>query len=149
MATATISLSSTAFEHEGLIPEKFTCDGDNVNPPLTIGLLPDGTKTLALIFEDPDAPMGIYDHWVVWNIAPTDIIKENSMPGISGMNSSGKTGYTGPCPPDKEHRYFFYLFALDTDLDLPEVSNKGDLSSAIVNHILGEGILMGRYDRKH
>lgn len=148
MATETISITSSAFEDRGLIPPKFTCDGDNINPPLIIGLLPKGTKTLALILEDPDAPGGVYDHWIVWNIAPTDIIKENSMPGISGMNSSGKTGYHGPCPPDREHRYFFYLFALNTDLDLPEVATKGDLSTAMVDHILGEGILMGRYDRK-
>lgn len=148
MIPATISITSTAFENEGLIPAKFTCDGENINPPLTIGQLPEGTKTLALIMDDPDAPNGIYDHWIVWNIAPTDIIKENSMPGITGLNSSGKSGYTGPCPPDREHRYFFKIFALDTDLDLPEVINKGDLSGAMVNHILGEGILMGRYDRK-
>jgi Raf kinase inhibitor-like YbhB/YbcL family protein len=148
MAPATISFTSNAFQHEGYIPSKYTCDGENINPPLTIGELPEGTKTLALILDDPDAPRGIYVHWVVWNIAPVHEIRENSMPGISGMNSSGKTGYTGPCPPDGEHRYFFYLFALDTDIDLPEVSGQGDLASAMIGHILGEGILMGRYSRK-
>ncbi|MGN6418364.1 MAG: YbhB/YbcL family Raf kinase inhibitor-like protein [Pseudobacter sp.] len=147
MGSETISLTSPAFQHEGTIPARYTCDGENINPPLSIGELPEGTKTLALICDDPDAPRGIYDHWVVWNIAPTQEIKENHMPGISGMNSSGKTGYTGPCPPDGEHRYFFYLFALDTDIDLPEVSGKGDLASAMIGHILGEGILMGKYSR--
>lgn len=147
MGPAIISLNSNAFQHEGTIPARYTCDGENINPPLSIGELPEGTKTLALICDDPDAPRGMYDHWVVWNIAPTQEIKENSMPGISGMNSSGKTGYTGPCPPHGEHRYFFYLFALDTDIDLPEVSSKGDLASAMIGHILGEGILMGKYSR--
>ncbi len=148
MVPTIINLTSPAFVHEGNIPSKYTCDGENINPPLQIGELPAGTKTLALIVDDPDAPGGVYDHWVVWNIKPGSEIKEHSMPGISGMNSSGKTGYMGPCPPDREHRYFFYLFALDTDVDLPEVSTKGDLATAMIGHILGEGALMGKYNRK-
>ena len=138
-----IQLSSPVFEHEETIPLKYTCDGDGINPPLQIGSYPHGTKSLALIVEDPDAPKGVFDHWVVWNIEPTNLIDENENPGISGINSSGKTGYHPPCPPRGTHRYYFYLFALDTMLDLVPESSKQKLQRAMQDHILARGTLMG------
>lgn len=143
-----LTVTSPAFEAGSEIPEKYTCDGEEINPPLTVEGIPEGTKTLALICEDPDAPKGTFDHWLVWNMPPEGNIQENKMPGISGTNSAGKTGYHGPCPPDKEHRYFFYVYALDTSLDLMGHVNKQELKDAIKGHILAEGSLMGTYDLK-
>lgn len=141
-----LQISSSVFENEGDIPAKYTCDGAGVNPPLKITNIPEGTKTLALISEDPDAPKGTYDHWLVWNIPPEGIVEENRMPGISGTNSSGKTGYHPPCPPDKRHRYFFYVYALDSSLEILAGSDKKTLKKAMEGHILAEGSLMGTYD---
>jgi Raf kinase inhibitor-like YbhB/YbcL family protein len=110
MATETatgLMVSSTAFSNGGHIPKKYTCEGQNVNPPLEIKGFPKDTKTLAIIVEDPDAPHRVFDHWLVWNISPNEPIAENSVPGISGRNSFGKKGYGGPCPPSGSHRYFF------------------------------------------
>src|SRR5881394_3412830 len=104
MSEAKLIISSPEFANGGSIPAKFTCDGDNINPPLEIGDIPHGTQTLAIVCEDPDAPKGTFDHWVVWNIPRTDNINEDSNPGISGTNSMHKTGYHGPCPPSGEHR---------------------------------------------
>jgi len=109
---------STVFSQNGHIPPQYTCEGKNINPPLIVKNIPDGTKTLALIVEDPDASRGTFDHWVCWNISPNEAITEGSTPGINGTNSFGKTGYGGPCPPSGEHRYFFKVFALDAELDL-------------------------------
>ena len=114
----TMIISSTAFEHEGTIPEQYSCEGEGINPPLSLEGIPHGTQSLAIIAEDPDTSKGTFDHWVVWNIPLTSHITEDSAPGISGANSSGKTGYHPPCPPNGSHRYFFYVFALDTFLDL-------------------------------
>jgi len=138
-----LQLLSPAFEHEEAIPLKYTCDGDGINPPLQIANCPDGTKSLALIVEDPDAPKGVFDHWVVWNIEPTNMIDESQNPGISGLNSSGKTGYHPPCPPQGTHRYYFHVFALDTMLDILPESSKQKLQSAMKDHILASGTLMG------
>jgi Raf kinase inhibitor-like YbhB/YbcL family protein len=127
MEPASLTITSPAFENDGIIPVKYTCDGEEINPELRIERLPEGTQYLALIVEDPDAPRGVYDHWVVWNIPSHTRIKENSSPGISGHNSAGKTGYHGPCPPSGSHRYIFSVFALDAALDLPVGSNKSKL----------------------
>jgi Raf kinase inhibitor-like YbhB/YbcL family protein len=143
---ATLTISSS-FEHEGIIPSKYTCDGEGINPPLKIGGIPDGTKTLALIMEDLDAPNGIYDHWLVWNIAPKHLIAENSVPGTSGINSTGKTGYLSPCPPYGSHRYYFHIYALDATLDLQPGADKKTLRQAIKFHVLAKGSLMGHYQR--
>ncbi len=148
METMQLAISSPAFKHEGFIPPKYTCDGDEVNPPLHIGQLPEGTITLALIAGDPDAPKGVFNHWVVWNIDPVHTIEENSRPGINGKNSAGKTGYHGPCPPDGAHRYFFYIFALDTNIELLTTATKEDLQKAMEGHIVGQGHIMGRYERR-
>jgi Raf kinase inhibitor-like YbhB/YbcL family protein len=144
---ANLAISSPAFKNEENIPSRYTCDGAEINPSLNIGQAPEGTRTLALIMEDPDAPGGTFDHWLVWNIPVSKDIKENSIPGITGVNSTGKTGYHGPCPPSGSHRYYFYVFALDSSLDIKAGANKKTLQQAMKSHILAKGTLMGRYQR--
>jgi Raf kinase inhibitor-like YbhB/YbcL family protein len=141
-------IKSSAFENSRLIPAKYTCDGDDVNPPLTIEGVPEGTKSLVLIVDDPDASSGIWNHWVVWNIPP-DVyeIEENTVPGTEGTSTSRKHAYSGPCPPYGTHRYFFKVYALDAKLDLTSNSKKNDVEKAMVNHMLAEGELLGLYRR--
>src|SRR5688572_30189540 len=134
--TKTLSVRSLAFSHKGHIPPRYTCEGEDINPQLEFGELPEDTRSLALIMEDPDAPRGVFDHWIVWNIPPQQVITEGSQPGISGTNSFGKTGYGGPCPPSGVHRYFFKVFALDAELDIPAGSDKATLQEAMEDHIL-------------
>ena len=143
-----LALSSTAFAEGAYIPEEYTCDGVDKNPPLQIGNLPAETESLALIVEDPDAPGGTFDHWVVWNIQPTSEIEENITPGVEGVNSFGKHNYGGPCPPDGEHRYFFRIFALNKFLNLDTNSDKQALLNAMEGNVLASGELMGRYNKK-
>jgi Raf kinase inhibitor-like YbhB/YbcL family protein len=146
-AKATLKISSPEFTHEGYIPEKYTCEGENISPPITIRELPKGTTSLAMIMEDPDAPGGIFDHWVVWNIRPTEVIKENSLPGITAKNSRGEYRYTGPCPPSGTHRYFFKVYALDTLLDLDDDADKKIVEQALHDHVIAYGELMGLYQK--
>jgi len=120
---------SSVFENEGMIPSEFTCDGEDKIPPLEISEVPAETKFLALIMDDPDAPMGTWDHWIAWNIPVTE--KITGLVGIKGKNSWERNDYGGPCPPSGVHRYFFKLFALDTQLDLAEGSDKAALQQAI------------------
>lgn len=143
-----MKIKSSAFEHNGLIPKKYTCDGEDVNPPLSIEGIPEGTQSLALIVDDPDAPMGTWDHWIVWNITPTKDLEENSIPGVEGMNDFRKHSYGGPCPPGGTHRYFFKVYALDTKLNLSANSKKKDLEKAMQGHIVAKGELVGRYSRR-
>ncbi len=142
-------LSSSAFSQGGSIPPRYTCDGEDVSPPLSIAGVPEGTRSLVLIMDDPDAPMGTWDHWVVFNIPPTvrEIPEGTEPEGTPGRNSWGRTGYGGPCPPDREHRYFFRLYALDTTLNLPEEASKEEVLQAMEGHILAQTELMGRYNR--
>lgn len=152
-----MQITSSAFNNNEMIPEKYTCDGDNINPPLEFREIPVTAKSLALIMDDPDIPdfvkqnMGIdvFDHWLIYNIPVlTKEIKENSTPpGLAGANSSGNNNYTGPCPPDSKHRYLFKLYALDTELDLPAGSNKEQLESAMQGHIISQAELIGLYAR--
>ena len=143
-----LSVTSPAFENNKPIPVKYTCDGANINPPLTIEDVPEETKALVLIVDDPDAPMGTFDHWVVWNIPPTTRrIEENTVPGTEGISTSRKHAYGGPCPPYGTHRYFFKVYALDTQLDLKSNSSKRDVEKAMKGYILAEGELMGLYSR--
>ena len=145
-----LSLTSTAFQDNGDIPAKYTCQGDDINPPLEIAGLPDGVKSIVLIMDDPDAPAGTWDHWVVWSIAPeTTGIHEDSAPSgaVQGKNSWGRNDYGGPCPPSGKHRYFFKLYALDTALDLPESSGKADVRSAMEGHVLAQTQLVGLYQK--
>ena len=145
-----LRLISTVFSHNGHIPPEYTCEGKNINPPLKVENIPDGTKTLALIVEDPDAPGGVFDHWVLWNISPNEAIAEASKVGINGTNGFGKTGYGGPCPPSGVHRYFFRVFALNDELDLTAGSKKEELLDAMKGHVLGSAELMGVYQKhKH
>ena len=145
---AALTVSSPDFKHEDYIPAKFTCEGKNINPSLNIKGVPKETLSLALIMDDPDAPGGTFDHWLVWNIHPAEKISEDSLPGIAGKNSSGKNKYMGPCPPSGTHRYFFKIFALDTTLHLPPHSGKQMLEQAMQGHVLAYGELIGLY-KKH
>ncbi|MFO8082858.1 MAG: YbhB/YbcL family Raf kinase inhibitor-like protein [Desulfobacterales bacterium] len=150
-----MKLTSSVFQNEGNIPAKYTCDGDNINPPLSISDIPAEAKSLVLLMDDPDVPKklrkdGMWDHWVVFNM-PTDIdhIAEGSEPpGTPGKGTNGETGYFGPCPPDREHRYFFRLYALDVRLKLPEGSDKAAVENAMKEHIIEKDTLMGRYERQ-
>jgi len=144
---AELIVKSPAFENRQPIPSKYTCDGDDVNPPLSIEGVPPETKTLVLVVDDPDATRGTFDHWVVWNISPTGKIAENSVPGIEGLNSAGERGYMGPCPPSGTHRYFFKVYALNTKLGLKPDARKRDVEKAMENHVLAKGELMGLYSR--
>lgn len=144
---ASLSVTSPAFKDKDSIPAKYTCQGQNVNPPLAIGNIPEGTKSLVLIIEDPDAPGATFNHWVVWNIPPAGLIEENSAPGVQGSNSAGKTSYMGPCPPSGSHRYFFKTYALDTMLNIPPGSDKKVVEKAMKDHVLEEGTLVGMYEK--
>ncbi len=143
-----LSIKSPAFEHGKLIPKKYSCDGQDINPPLTIEGIPKEAKTFVLAVDDPDAPSGTFDHWIVWNIpASASKIGENTVPGTEGMNSAREQGYMGPCPPSGTHRYFFKVYALDTELNLGVNSRKKDVEKAMQGHILAKGELMGLYSR--
>jgi Raf kinase inhibitor-like YbhB/YbcL family protein len=145
-----MKITSSAFQQAGNIPSKFTCDGADSSPPLQIGEVPPGAKSLVLVVEDPDAPSGLFTHWIVWNISPqTNAITEGSAPkGAQGTNDFGKSGYGGPCPPSGAHRYYFKIFALDRELDLPPGSKRSQLDAAMKGHVVAQGELMGRYSRK-
>ena len=151
---ASLNITSPAFAMNGLIPARFTCDGKNISPELNFSNIPERTVSLALTMEDPDVPKtarpdGMWNHWIVWNIPKdTTTLKEGSVPpGSVGTNTGGQTAYAGPCPPDREHRYFFALYALDAKLTLPEGATKEELLSAIAPHIIEKATLMGRYNR--
>ncbi len=154
----TFTLTSPAFADNASIPPRFTCDGDrSVSPALSIGGVPEGTKSLALIMDDPDVPKvlradGVFDHWVLFNIpADTREISEGGSVGVAGANSAGKNAYAGPCPPPQyepsEHRYVFKLYALDSELPLPAGASKADVEKAMEGHILAQTQLVGRYKR--
>ncbi|MEM4240241.1 MAG: YbhB/YbcL family Raf kinase inhibitor-like protein [Candidatus Woesearchaeota archaeon] len=143
-----MKLSSPAFADKQMIPSDYTCDGADRIPPLEIADVPANAKSLALVCDDPDAPMGTWDHWVVWNIPPTTKRIDAEPEGVPGKNSWGRTGYGGPCPPSGTHRYFFKIYALDTMLDLPAGSNKAALLGAMKGHIIAEASLMGTYQRR-
>ena len=143
-------IQSSAFAHNQTIPKKYTCDGENINPTIAFSNIPKGAKTLALIVDDPDAPVGLWVHWILFNISSdTKEIKEGSMPkgAVEGTTNFGKPGYGGPCPPGGEHRYFFKLYALDTELDLPSSADKETLEEAMVGHVLDKAELVGLYSR--
>jgi Raf kinase inhibitor-like YbhB/YbcL family protein len=148
--TGGLKISSPAFENAGKIPKKYTCDGANVNLPLLIENVPSNTKSLALVFDDIDAPRGSYVHWILWNIDPNVMeIKENSVPegAVQGMNDFKKRNYGGPCPPGRAHKYVFKIYALDTLLNLNPNSTKKDLEKAMEGHIISRSQLTGVYKR--
>lgn len=154
-----LEITSDAFAHEGAIPAKFTCVGDSasslkdVSPALSWGEPPAGTQTFALIMDDPDAPNGTWDHWILFNIPassrglPESVGANATLPdgSVSGSNSWGRMDYGGPCPPSGTHRYFFKLYALDEMLAISPGATKGELEKAMVGHILAQGELMGTF----
>lgn len=148
--TDEFKISSSAFEKGGEIPPKYTCDGANVNPPLKIENVPLETKSLALIFDDIDAPRGSYVHWILWNIHPnTKEIKENSIPegAVKGVNGFKKQNYGGPCPPRRAHKYVFKIYALDIFLNLDPRSTKTDLEKTMEGHVIAQAQWTGVYKR--
>lgn len=148
--TKTLIVGSPAFRNGGQIPVKYTCEGANLNPPLTVNGIPGDTKSLVLIVEDPDAPSGVFVHWLVWNISPQETLPENNVPGVEGTNSFEKIKYQGPCPPGgKVHRYFFKLYALNAILNLKRGSDIKMLERAMENHVLAYGELIGMYARSN
>lgn len=146
-----MQLTSNAFSHNESIPQKFSCDGQDINPPLGIDGVPENAASLVLIVDDPDAPMPkSFVHWTVWNVAPETIeIPENSAPqGASqGQTDFGRVGYGGPCPPSGEHRYFFRLYALDKKLDLEQGASREELDEAMKDSIIESAELIGLYSR--
>ncbi len=153
-----MKLTSSAFSEGEKIPLQYTCDGKNMSPPLQMSNIPQGTQSLALIMDDPDIPeaakkqfnIQVWDHWIVFNIPPTtrEIFEGIQPQGMIGKNTRGNLTYTGPCPPDKEHRYFFKLYALNTMLSLSEGATKKELETAMQGHILAQAQLIGRYERQ-
>ncbi|MEI7961148.1 MAG: YbhB/YbcL family Raf kinase inhibitor-like protein [archaeon] len=139
-------ISSSAFKHNERIPDKFTCEGEDVSPPLEIKEIPKTAKSLVLIVDDPDASGRTWDHWLVWNISTKGIIEEGKVPGIQGVNSAGMRDWHGPCPPRGTHRYFFKVFALDTMLNLVNFTGKVKVEEAMKGHILAKGTLIGKYE---
>lgn len=150
-------LKSPAFKHGGFIPPKYTCDGENVSPPLEWGNVPAKTKSFVLICDDPDAPRGTWVHWILYNIPSNVRTLAENVPALSvlpatgarhGTNSWSRIGYGGPCPPGGTHRYFFKLYAIDAILDLSPGATKNDVIQAIKGRVLSEAILMGKYSRQ-
>jgi Raf kinase inhibitor-like YbhB/YbcL family protein len=143
-------LISTAFEQGGPIPVKYSCNGEDISPSLAWGDPPAGTQSLALIMDDPDAPGGNWDHWIVFNISADlrelpEGIKAGDLSVIFGKNSWGLSDYGGPCPPSGTHRYFFKLYALDTTLSLDKTAGKSQVMAAMEGHVLAETDLMGTF----
>jgi len=146
MSTSLIGISCPEFRDNTLMPRKYTCQGDNINPPLEISNIPKSAKSLAIIMDDPDA-IGGWDHWIVWNIPVTSFIGEDSVPdrAVQGTNSFGDIAYGGPCPPSGTHRYHFRIYALDRFLDLEEGAVRSELEQAMKGHILSESQIIGLY----
>lgn len=145
-----LSITSPAFVHNSTIPIKYSGLGEDINPPLTIVGVPPAAKSLVMILDDPDAPVGTWDHWIVYDFVPsTTQIDGNSLPkdAVQGKNSWGDNRYGGPCPPSGTHRYFFKLYALDTKLGLEEGATKGEVESAMKGHILEKTELMGLFSK--
>lgn len=140
-----IKIFSSAFEANGTIPKRYTCKGENINPPLEFEGIPEETESLVLIMDDPDAPMKTFTHWIVWNIEPVAKIDEDSIPGVEGINDFRKIGYGGPCPPSGTHRFFFRVYALNKQLELKAGSGRKELESEMIGHIIAEGELMGKF----
>ena len=152
-AFAKLEVKSAAFSNGGSIPAKYTCDSQNPpNPPLAFSGVPKNAKSLVLIVEDPDVPKnlmptGLFDHWIVVDI-PTDSKGFGEGQGPQGVNGAGKTGYIGPCPPDREHRYFFALYALDTKVGDTKIASRMDFETKMKDHILEKAEYMGRYEKQ-
>lgn len=140
-----MKLTSPAFDPQGFIPELYTCKGADISPPLQISEIPEGTQSLALIVDDPDAPMGTFVHWVLYDISPTTVIGADTAPGTQGINDFQNVRYGGPCPPGGTHRYYFKLYALDRRIELPAGKSKQDVESAMRGHILEQTEIMAKF----
>jgi len=148
-----LKLTTTAFEHEGVIPDKYSKDGKNLSPPLSWTGVPAGTKSLALIVDDPDAPSGVFVHWLVYGIPSGTSGLEEGRPATEtlaggirqGRNGFGELGYGGPQPPSGTHRYVFHLFALDQEPDLSSGVSRRQVDGALKGHVLAEAQLVGKY----
>lgn len=147
--TNVMRIESPAFGQGDPIPPRFTCDGDNIFPPLVLSKVPEDAASLAFIVDDPDAPVGTFVHWLAWNVSPeVSSVAEGTPPeGVQGTTGFGRVGWGGPCPPNGEHRYFFKVFALDTTIDLPEGASVNELEAAMRGHILDKAGLIGVYGR--
>ena len=151
-AKKSLTVTSSAFASNGMIPAKYSCLGQEASPPLTIGNIPDGTKSLAIIVHDPDAPMtGGFTHWVVWNIDPTTTnIPENYKSSDEGLNGMKQKGYKGMCPPRGTHHYHFMVYALDVKLSIDKsTTGKAELEKVMAGHILAQGDLVGTFDKSY
>jgi Raf kinase inhibitor-like YbhB/YbcL family protein len=145
---AEFEITSAAFEAGGTIPSRYSCDGENVSPPLSFTGAPADTRSLALVVDDPDAPVGTFTHWLAWGIDPdADGLDEGQAAPREGRNGFGTTGYAGPCPPRGRHRYFFRLHALDAELDLQPGADRDQLERALEGHVLETAELMGGFER--
>jgi hypothetical protein len=142
-----MKIESSAFKNGASIPPRYAKQGDNVSPPLSISGVPPEARSLVLIMDDPDAPRGLFTHWVVFNIPPVAWFAENEVPKGArvGKNSWGEAGYGGPQPPDREHRYFFRLYALDRMLDLPKGASREQVEAAMKGHVIAQAEWMGRF----
>jgi len=146
-----LKVTSPAFENNKTIPSKYGCDGINVSPAIRIDNIPSGAKSLALLFDDKDAPRKTYVHWILWNIDPSvKEVVENSVPegAVQGLNDFKKNTYGGPCPPTRPHKYALIVYALDVRLNLDPKSGKADLEKAMEGHIIAQGQLTGVYRRE-
>lgn len=147
MVAQSLLISSSAFHDGNMIPIKYSCKGKGLFPPLSIANIPKAAKSLAIIIEDPDAPRGIFTHWLIWNIDPhITTVDEGQLPeGVTGFNSAHTQQYIPPCPPFGSHRYIFHVYAVDTELNIPSTSERHQLEAALQGHILVSGMLMGRF----
>ena len=146
--TATLAVSSSSFKNNGIIPVKYSCEGEQASPPLQITGIPEGTRSLALIVHDPDAPkVGGFTHWVMWNMDVNGTIPENFKGAVQGLNGKKETGYTGMCPPSGTHHYQFRVYALDAKLELDQHTDKAALEKAMKGHIIAQGDLVGLYQK--
>ncbi len=151
-----LSVASTAFKEGEMVPAKYTCDGEELSPPLTFDAVPPDAKSIVVIADDPDAPGKTWVHWVMFNIPADermiaqDVPKTENTPfdAVQGKNDFGKVGYGGPCPPSGTHRYFFKVYALDKELDLDSKATKADVEKAMEGHVTASGQLMGKYSRE-
>ena len=147
---AEFALESSAFGHAQAIPSRYSCEGEDVSPPLRWSNVPEGTRSLAMIVDDPDAPGGVFTHWLAWGLEPAaEGLGEGESAPREGRNDFGTSGYRGPCPPPGHgrHRYVFRLYALDMQLELPAGAAKGELEQAIEGHVLTTAELVGAYER--
>lgn len=148
-APATIKVVSPSFDNDTMIPARFTCDGQGVNPELALAHVPPQAKSLVLMVEDPDAADGTFLHWLVYDMPVVSRIEEDSIQGKQGMNSAGKKNYHGPCPPSGTHHYHFRIYAIDRMLDLPEGVSRDVVDNAMKGHVMAEGDLVGLYQREN